>query len=127
MADKGEKTQPPTPKRLEKARRDGNFPASREMVSAMQFLAFAAMVASWGPGWIAGMRQTMRWLLASAFTRAFDATVVVRLAMDMVWRVFVPLMTAGALVVAATLAVQLAVTNMGFSLKKVAPDFKRLS
>jgi len=53
MADKGQKTEKATPKHLEKARREGNLPSAREMVSALQFLAFAAMLAGWGGGWVA--------------------------------------------------------------------------
>ncbi len=67
MAEKGQRTEKPTPKRVEKARREGNFPAAREMVGALQFLTFASMLAAWGSSWILTMRDTMRWLLERAF------------------------------------------------------------
>ncbi len=127
MAEKGQRTEKPTPKRVEKARKEGNFPAAREMVGALQFLAFASMLAAWGSGWILAMRETMHWLLERAFAANLSDTDVVRLSADVARRVFLPVGAAGALLLAATLAVQLAATKMGLSLQKVAPDFKRLN
>ena len=127
MADRSQKTEQPTPKRLEKARREGNFPAAREMVGALQFLALTAMLAAWGSAWITGMRQTMRWLMVGAFTLDVTAAAVQNLALGAARRVFLPLAMAGALLLAVTLAVQLAATKMGVSLKKLAPDFARLN
>ena len=127
MADRGQRTEKPTPKRLEKARREGNFPVAREMVSALQFLAFAAMLAGWGAGWIAQMRLTMRWLLERAFRSGFSDGEVVRWGADIARRVGLPLGLAGGLLLGLTLALQLALTQMGVSLQKVAPDFKRLN
>jgi flagellar biosynthesis protein FlhB len=127
MADRSQKTEQPSPKRLEKARREGNFPTSREMVSALQFLAFTAMLAAWGSAWMAQMRQTMRWLMASAFAPEFSSALLVGMAVGVARRVFLPLLAAGGALVAVTFAVQLAVTKMGMSLKKVVPDFKRLN
>jgi len=37
MADKSQQTEQATPKRLEKARREGNFPTAKQFVSAAQF------------------------------------------------------------------------------------------
>ena len=127
MADKGQRTEKPTPKRLEKARREGNFPVAREMVSALQFLAFAAMLAGWSAGWLAQTRQTMRWLLQGAFQASLSDVEVVRWSAAVSRRVFLPLGVAGALLVGVTLAVQLASTGMGLSFQKVTPDFQRLS
>src|SRR5215472_14175526 len=47
MADQAQRTEKATPRRLEKARREGRFAVSRELVSAVQFAAFAACL-SWG-------------------------------------------------------------------------------
>jgi len=127
MADKGQRTEKPTPRRLEKARRDGNFPVAREMVSALQFLAFAAMLAVWSAAWLAHMRQTVEWLLKRAFQASLTDLDVVRLGADVARRVFVPLGVAGSFLVGVTLAVQLASTGMGLSWQKLAPDFKRLN
>ena len=52
MADTGQKTEQPTQRRLERARKEGQFPASRDFVSAMQFAAFVAVAGAWGPDWV---------------------------------------------------------------------------
>jgi len=127
MADQGQQTEKPTAKRLEKARREGNFPSAREMVGALQFLAFAAMLASWGSGWVAQTRQTMRWLLGRAFSPGLNEVDLVRLSVDVCRRTILPLAIGGGALLAVTLGVQLAVTKMGLSLHKIAPDFKRLN
>jgi flagellar biosynthesis protein FlhB len=103
MADKGQKTEQPTPKRLEKARKEGNFPSAKELVAAMQFLAFAGMLAAWSGGWLAQMRQTMRWLLGRAFLIGGSDADLVRLSADVALRVFLPLGAAGGALVVVTL------------------------
>lgn len=78
MAGHGQKTEKPTPKRLEKARREGNFPSAREMVGAIEFVTFAAILAAWGPSWIVRMCSVMRWLLERAFAPELGADAFVR-------------------------------------------------
>ena len=56
MADKDQKTEQPTQRRMNKAREEGNFPTARVFVSALQFLAFVALLHSWGPAWIQSIR-----------------------------------------------------------------------
>lgn len=48
MSDKSQKTEKPTARRQEKARKEGQFPTAKDFVSAVQFLAFVAMLAWWG-------------------------------------------------------------------------------
>ena len=53
MADSS-KTEKPTGRRLEKARKEGQFASSRELVAAGQFLVFLAILQAWFPdGWTA--------------------------------------------------------------------------
>ena len=68
MADSGQRSEKPTQRRLEKARREGNFPASREFVSALQFLGFVALAGSFTSAWLIRMARLMRVLFARAFT-----------------------------------------------------------
>ena len=49
MADQSQQTEKATPRRLEQARKEGNFPAAREFVAAIQFFAFVTLGASWFP------------------------------------------------------------------------------
>jgi flagellar biosynthetic protein FlhB len=127
MADKEQRTEQPTPRRLEKARREGQFSSSKELLGAAQFLVFVAVLAAWGPGWFSAASETARLLLAQAFRADLDHGRLLRLCAETLSRVFVPLLLGGALVTAAGLAAQLAMTRLGFSLEKAAPDIRRLN
>jgi len=127
MADSGQNTEKATPRRVEKARREGQFSSARELVSAAQFLTFTAILAAGGPAWILRMKETMRWLFERAFAGAVSVEEIVRLCTSIAVRVFLPLGEAGGALVVVALGTQLAATGMGVSLKKLTPDFKRLS
>ena len=64
----GEQTEKPTQRRLDKARREGNFPASREFISSVQFLGFVTVVTTFGGTFLARLAYVMRELFARAFT-----------------------------------------------------------
>src|ERR1051326_4449088 len=131
MADRSGQTEKPTPRRLEKARKEGQYPSAREFVAALQFMVFLGLLGAGGAPWFAQFRQTTRWLLALPFNglaggdlHAEDFT---RIAWQIFWKNFLPLAMGGAAVAAATLGIRLITTRFGLSLKKLAPDFKRLS
>ena len=50
MADQSGKTEQPTQRRLKKAREEGQFPAAREFVAALQFLVFLCLLGAGGAG-----------------------------------------------------------------------------
>jgi flagellar biosynthesis protein FlhB len=127
MADQGQRTEQPTPRRLDKARKEGRFPVSREFVAALSFLAFAWMFASLGRSWFDGARDMTRYLLRRAFTANLTAGEAVRLAQQLALRQALPLVGAGLGLALVPLAVHLATTKLGFSLKALAPDLKRLN
>ncbi|MGC9948527.1 MAG: EscU/YscU/HrcU family type III secretion system export apparatus switch protein [Bryobacteraceae bacterium] len=126
MANNGQKTEEPTARRLDKARKEGQFPAARQFVSAMQFLAFVAVLEAWGGQWFSELRMLMRRVLAAAFSTGSDARAaeISRYLLVDLLRLLAP--AAGVLLV-ATLAMQLAATQLGVSLKKLAPDLQRLN
>jgi len=126
MSDQGQRTEEATPRRRQKARGEGQFPTSREFVSAMQFLAFAIALGAWGPDWVRALKEAMRMALMQAYT-AKEGREIALLGAQVLAHVFESLAPLGAAVLAATLATQLAVTGMGTSLKKLAPDPKRLN
>lgn len=125
MAD-ANKTEKPTGKRLEKARREGQFPASREIVTAGQFLVFVTIAGACFPGWMASMKAMVRESLEAAFRGQLDVERLPGIASSMMQGAFVPLALLAGASVATTLAVQLAVTRLGFSFKKFQPDFSRM-
>jgi flagellar biosynthetic protein FlhB len=126
MADQN-KTEQPTGKRLLKARQEGQFIASRELVAAGQFLVFIAIIGAWFPGWLIGMKAMMRQALAGAFQNNLDVVSVPGIAFALLERAFVPLSIVGGLTGIATLSLQLAITRFGISLKKLTPDFTRFN
>ena len=127
MADTSQKTERATPRRLEKARQEGQFPVSRELVSAFEFLTFATLLATGGPAFFAQLRESMRWLFARAFMPLADESQVSGMVRGAALRVFVPLGLGAAALLVAALGTQLAATKMGLSLKKLAPDWQRLN
>ncbi len=68
MADSGQRTEQATPKRLDKARKEGQFPTARQFVPAVQFLVFVALLEAWGGQWFGELRSIMRQTLAAAFS-----------------------------------------------------------
>src|SRR6266852_4075542 len=127
MGDKGQKSEKATPRRLDRARREGQFPTARQFVSAAQFLAFTAILSRFGDTWLDQTRENVRFLLRRAFTADLQVSGWVHLTGDLLYRMFLPLAVAGAMLVVVTLAAQMAVTRFGLSTKKLAPDVSRLS
>lgn len=125
MAD--QKTEKPTQRKLDKARREGRFAVSREFVGAVQFLAFVWLLGAFGAAWFSTLRQSTRSILQSAFTTQFTPDFLIRSSWDLAKQdVSGPLLVA-AVLLAITIASQLFSTGLGISLSKLAPDLKRLN
>jgi flagellar biosynthetic protein FlhB len=126
-ADSHSKTEKATARRLFKARLDGQFPTSRELVAATQFVVFIVIAFAWFPGWLSGMKEMMRASLAESFHANLNVATLPSIASILLQRAFIPLSVIGGLTVLLTLGVHLLVTKFGFSLKKLTPDFGRFS
>lgn len=127
MANSGQQTEKPTKRRIDKARKEGNFPSSREFLSSIQFLGFVS-IAVWGGGtFIVRMSHVMRALLLRAFAAELTQAGVVALVTNIMMPLFVPLIMTGAALVLLVLGAQLATTQLGISVSKLVPDFKRLN
>jgi flagellar biosynthesis protein FlhB len=123
-----QKTEQPTQQRLQKARREGKFPSSRDLYSAVQFiLAF----------WIAlqagdQLYRQMRVLFSSLLQRAFspaemtlsESTILYKAS---IWPVFKALIEDGSLVTLAAVFVHLASTRFSLAGKQLFPDLSRLN
>ena len=127
VPDQGQRTEQPTAKRLDKARREGQFPTARDFVSAVQFLAFVAVLGAWGGQWFGELRLLMRQTLAAAFSANPPAAQAVELSRYLLLSILRLLAPAGGVLLLVTVGVQLIATRMGVSLKKLAPDLKRLN
>jgi len=127
MADKSLKTEQPTPHRIDKARREGQYAASRELLGALQFLAFVFLLSRGAPAWIEQTRQLTRALFKTAFRYETSAAELVRLCRSTLISSLLPLAAMAAVLLVLALAGQLAMTRMGFSTKRLAPNLSRLN
>ena len=67
MADTSGQTEEPTQKKLDKARKEGQFPVSKEFVNGVQFLIFVWLLGSYGSKWLAGLVATSRIIFNRGF------------------------------------------------------------
>jgi flagellar biosynthesis protein FlhB len=122
-----QRSEQPTQQRVKKARQEGNFPASREFISAVQFTGFVTLSVIFGGALMRQVGMLMRMLLAYAFTGEITVTRLMTLLRYEIVPRFVPLLIAGIALSALSLAAQLATTKLGISLEKLVPDVKRLN
>ncbi len=128
MADsKDQRTEKPTQRRMKKAREEGRFPSARVFVSALQFLAFVAMLRSFGVAWILDIRNVMADLLRHSMSPNLPAADVIQFALRLLKRAMTPLLSLGAVMLLITVGMQLIVTRMGVSLKGLTPNLGRLN
>lgn len=123
MSDSSQRTEKPTARRLLKAREKGDFPAAREFVSAAQFFGFILLAASYFPGWLAQLQEMLR----TGLRQAFVSTVNLQAFRSLAGAALAPLALFGCVLMGLTLLLQMAATNMGFSLARLAPKFDRLN
>src|SRR5579862_4026596 len=126
------RTEKPTQRRVDRARREGNLPTSREFISSVHFLGFVVLAATFGGAWLAHTARLMRTLLEAAFSanilrNSLSVDGVATLAREFLPPALTPLLLCGAALMGLAISVQLASTKMGVSLAKLAPDFKRLN
>ena len=127
MAADSQRTEKPTKRKIEKSRREGQFPASRELLAALQFLTFVILLAAGGSAFFARTRDMVRYFLCPrlrAFAHASHRGADLHPAAGAHLHA---LFWMGASLMAAALAAQLASTRLGLSLENLAPDPKRLN
>jgi len=96
-------------------------------VGALQFLAFVALLGSWGAEWLDLIRRN----IVSAFQHGLDPRLTEReiivFILSLMRNTLSPVALLGAMLIGITIAVQLGVTRMGISFKKLKPDVQRLN
>lgn len=127
MADQGQRTEKPTKRKLDKSRREGQFPASRELLAALQFLTFVVLLGVGGAHFFERVRELARYFLTAAFHLELTPRVLFRLYRESLAQVFMPLLWMGGCLTAVALATQLGSTQLGISFKNLTPDLKRLN
>jgi flagellar biosynthetic protein FlhB len=127
MADQSGKTEQPTQQRLKKAREQGQFPAAKEFVAALQFMVFLVLLRSGGAAWFAQFRQTTTSILNLAFAPELRPEDLIHVAWQVCRQNILPLAMAGAGIAFATVAFRLVTTQFGISFKKLMPDPARFN
>jgi flagellar biosynthesis protein FlhB len=127
MADNGQRTEQPTQRRVDRARREGHFPASKEFVSSVQLLGFVAITVSLGGAWFGKTAQFVRTMLSRAPSIELTPGWFVQFSRGAVLSEILPLLLGGLALIFLVLFAQFATTRFGVSAAKLAPDFKRLS
>jgi len=82
MADQGQRTERPTKRKLDKSRSEGQFPASREMLAGLQFLAFVILLSAGGARFLERVRDAARYFLTAAFHLQLTPRLLFRLYRD---------------------------------------------
>ena len=121
------KTEKPTAQRLRKAREEGQFLSSRGLLGAVEFLVFVALAGKLVPAWSETLAHSMGRVLSEAMRGDMGMAEWQTLVRGLFFETLGPLVSLGAVLVAAPLAVHLSMTRMGFSLGKLAPQFSRLN
>jgi flagellar biosynthetic protein FlhB len=127
VSNQSQKTEQATPRKLQKARREGQFISARHFVSGMQFLAFVAIIVNLGAQWLNETKVAWRAMVTAAFQTNMGSSDLLQLCSEHLRRALFPLVEGGLILVLVTLAMQFGVTKMGVSLKKLAPNVQRLS
>jgi flagellar biosynthetic protein FlhB len=121
MNPSGEKTEQATPRRLIKARKEGQFSASPEFVSGLQFTVFVLLIAQSGPSLLAALKDVTRGLLVEAFRGDLGPTALIGILHEALSRGLSPLVYSSAILLITGLAFHLASTGFSFSLSRMAP------
>jgi flagellar biosynthesis protein FlhB len=127
MARGGNKTEKPTPQRLRKAREQGQFLVSRGLLNAIQFVVALALLGKVASGWNNSLARSMPRLLERSITGEITESEWTRLLRGVVLENLSPLLLFSGALLMVTLATQLAISKLGFSFQRLAPNFARLS
>ncbi len=126
MAD--QKTEKPTQQRLTKARREGKFATSRDLISVTQFAIAVTLLITYGSRLFATLESTFVHLVDRAFARAelTSNDLVQTFRFDMA-PVFVITFAALFGVAVVVMAIHLIMTGFSVSLTPLMPDIERLN
>jgi flagellar biosynthetic protein FlhB len=127
MADQSQKTEQPTQRKQEKARKEGQFASAKEFVSALQFLIFLVLLGAGGAHWFAQFQQTTRSLLRLAFKPELKPEDLIHVAWQIARQHIFPIVLAAMGMAVATVAFRLMTTRFGVSFKKLQPDAARFN
>jgi flagellar biosynthetic protein FlhB len=120
-------TEKPTQRRIKKARDKGDYPVSKHLLGGLQFLVAVVIITSFFSSWAKGMAQLMVVMFRRAAVGELSAAELVYLARESLIQGAGGLGMAGLVVIAVVILCQLLVTQFGFSVEKLTPNFNKLN
>jgi flagellar biosynthetic protein FlhB len=117
----GEKTEQATPRRLIKARKEGQFAASHDFVSGLQFTVFVLLIAQTGPALFVTLKEVTRGLFIEAFRGDLSPANLIVILHEALSRGLTPLLSASAIMLLTAFVFQLSSTGFSFSLERMTP------
>ncbi len=127
MSDKSQRTEKPTPRRLQKAREEGRFLSSKEAVSAVTLTASVIILIQLFPQWMDLWITHTRFFIQQAFTQEISIREAVGLWQTLILEGLLPLLLWGIPVVLAGLFIQLVITRFGIAASRLKPELNRLN
>ncbi len=125
--DSGQRSEQPTPRRKQKAREEGQVPASKDFTSAVQFAAAVLILWVYGDEAVAGLVETTRGL----FREAFEGTITIEALRETTASLATgPMSFMGVYaLVLVSIGILSHMSQTGFALtpKRLTPDFNRLN
>lgn len=127
MADSGERTEQPTARRKEKARKEGQFPVSPEFLSSAYFGLCVTFLLVFARSWANALVETMRRGLTQMAD--WDGSAPAMLAAMWQWsaRLALPMVLIGLAAAAGAVMLQLIQIRFGIATAKLKPDWGRLN
>lgn len=127
MNPSGEKTEQATPRRLLKARREGQFASSHDFVSGLQFTVFVILIAQTGPAMLTSLKEVTRGVFVEAFRGDLNSTTLIGIWHEALSRSLTPLVYSSAILLLTALLFQLASTGFSFNLARMTPKASNFS
>ena len=121
MASSSDKTEKPSPRKLLKARREGQFASSKDFVDGLQFMVFVILLAELGPKFFTSFKDSAGGVLRQAFRGDLSDTTLVEVVRQAFAQTIFPLIAGSAVLVASGMLFQLVSTRFSFSLHRLVP------
>jgi flagellar biosynthesis protein FlhB len=125
--DQESKTEDPTPRRREEARRQGQVPFSAELVGSLVVLAGVIGLTNFGPDVWSAMLNVFRHDLPRAFQPEFDTTAAAEIVARTTGRLLAALLPFFGALLAVGIVVSVAQVGFQINTEKLSPDFDKLN
>jgi flagellar biosynthetic protein FlhB len=125
--DRAQRTEDATPRRLQKAREEGQVASSRELTMALQFAAAVGLLSLYSERVMRGVIETARGLFQQSFRSDLSAGELQSLAAAILRDGMFFVFPLGLTLVAIGLLMHLGQTSFALSMKKLTPDVNRLN